>query len=286
MIDTILVDMDGVVADFVSAAIDVVGLPVFASQVTKWNFFEDYMTEDEFWQALREYEGFWSRRIKEYPWTWGLMQKIISTGVDIVFASSPCKDPESASGKLKWLESNPSLHGIKIEYMLGQKKWLMANPRHLLIDDNEDNCRKFQERGGNAILFPQPWNESGRRGYGLECVFAEIDNLTYATETTHDETVVDASSVATTETVLEEATRIHKDRGSNYGHPSEHFARTVGQINALFAHKLREPFQPHEWAQMMVCDKNARLVKNPNHRDSWVDIPGYANCGHLIIGKD
>jgi hypothetical protein len=43
--------------------------------------------------------------------------------------------------------------------MIGASKHLMANPKHLLIDDNARNCQKFSDAGGLAILFPQRWNE-------------------------------------------------------------------------------------------------------------------------------
>lgn len=42
--------------------------------------------------------------------------------------------------------------------MLGSKKWLLAKPDHLLIDDLDKNVHQFILHGGNATLVPSDWN--------------------------------------------------------------------------------------------------------------------------------
>lgn len=79
------------------------------------------------------------------------------------------------------------------------------------------------------------------------------------------------------ERVLREALAAVQDRRRKYGPPAEHFARTVGMINALFAHKLREPLTPREWGQIMVLDKLARDQCQQQH-DNQVDAIGYTAC--------
>jgi 5'(3')-deoxyribonucleotidase len=37
-------------------------------------------------------------------------------------------------------------------------KELLADDDSCLIDDDEKNIKAFREAGGNALLFPQPWN--------------------------------------------------------------------------------------------------------------------------------
>lgn len=66
-------------------------------------------------------------------------------------------------------------------------------------------------------------------------------------------------------------------RRQTYGPPDEHFARTVGMINALFSHKLNAPLTIEEWAQIMVLDKLARHQCRPIE-DNPVDVAGYAAC--------
>lgn len=67
------------------------------------------------------------------------------------------------------------------------------------------------------------------------------------------------------------------ERRTTYGPPGEHFARTVGAINAIFAHKLKSPLTVSEWAQIMVLDKLARHQGRPID-DNPVDVAGYAAC--------
>ena len=68
-----------------------------------------------------------------------------------------------------------------------------------------------------------------------------------------------------------------RERGESYGKPSEHFTRTIGAVNAVFDHKLREPFTPADWGIVMILDKCAREQHQPK-RDNMVDAAGYAAC--------
>jgi hypothetical protein len=77
--------------------------------------------------------------------------------------------------------------------------------------------------------------------------------------------------------VLETAAQAVRERGDSYGPPAEHFARTVGAINAILGHKLNEPLTPADWGVMMICDKLARHQHRPKV-DNLVDVAGYAGC--------
>ena len=67
-------------------------------------------------------------------------------------------------------------------------------------------------------------------------------------------------------------------RRATYGPPKEHFARTVAAINAIFAHKLREPLTESDWAMVMILDKLARHHGPSKSADTPVDLAGYAAC--------
>ncbi|MGB9592072.1 MAG: hypothetical protein ACPL1K_06110, partial [Candidatus Kryptoniota bacterium] len=41
-----------------------------------------------------------------------------------------------------------------------KKKYLLANPESILIDDCMDNCDGFIAHGGVAIPFPAEWNKN------------------------------------------------------------------------------------------------------------------------------
>ena len=77
--------------------------------------------------------------------------------------------------------------------------------------------------------------------------------------------------------VLEAAVEAVKERGEYYGPPGEHFARTVGAINAIMGHKLKVPLTASDWGVMMICDKLARNQHRPKV-DNLVDVAGYAGC--------
>lgn len=78
--------------------------------------------------------------------------------------------------------------------------------------------------------------------------------------------------------LLDTARAAVTDRHAVYGPPQEHFARTVGMVNALFAGVLRRPLTTADWARIMLLDKLARDLGPRPHPDNAVDLAGYAAC--------
>jgi len=80
--------------------------------------------------------------------------------------------------------------------------------------------------------------------------------------------------------VLKEAnTIIYGDREKTYGHPSKNLETIARMWNAyLFSREfgITGDLMPKDVAVMMVLLKAARLANDINHRDSIVDICGYA----------
>lgn len=81
------------------------------------------------------------------------------------------------------------------------------------------------------------------------------------------------------ETVLAEAERIiNGPRAAYYGEATTNHARIARLWDAFLAsrpHPL-DPLEPHEVALLMVLMKMARLIESSGHRDSYVDMCGYA----------
>ena len=79
-------------------------------------------------------------------------------------------------------------------------------------------------------------------------------------------------------TVLKEAhTIIYGDREKTYGHPSKNLKTIAKMWNAfLEARTGSSELNAKDVASMMILLKTARLANNPDHRDSVVDICGYA----------
>jgi hypothetical protein len=89
-----------------------------------------------------------------------------------------------------------------------------------------------------------------------------------------------------TKALLLRAIEVTDERRTTYGPPGEHFAKTVGMINALFAGKLREPLTIADWAQIMILDKLARHQGEARTADTPIDLAGYAACLAEVESRD
>lgn len=150
-----LLDCDGVLADFATAALAAHGRSETYQDVTAWDIEEMIgVTPEEFWAKLRGYD-FWRFDIQPHEWAHDFLKKLKG---DIVISTSPSLDSYCVAGKLDWLKHH---FGITTkDVMVGPKKHLMAQSGHLLIDDRPKNVEKFinADISAEAILFPQPWN--------------------------------------------------------------------------------------------------------------------------------
>jgi len=158
-IKTILLDMDGVCCDFVTAAAEANGQDVdhIMQQWTAgggWNFYELWgATESEFWRPIDGRPEFWNN-LKPTPWYDGLIDLL--DGFEWMFASSPSHCPSSQAGKAAWISSRG--YDASYKAMLGSRKDLLARPGTVLIDDSPKKCKAFVDAGGQAVLFPAHWN--------------------------------------------------------------------------------------------------------------------------------
>lgn len=76
--------------------------------------------------------------------------------------------------------------------------------------------------------------------------------------------------------ILNEANGIVNGARANvYGGPEDSF-KTIGRLWGVY---LDKQIEPADVAAMLALMKVARIRQSPNHRDSWVDIAGYAACG-------
>ena len=79
------------------------------------------------------------------------------------------------------------------------------------------------------------------------------------------------------------AQAVLQDRAAAYGTVENNFQN----IANLWSVYLNTDVTPSDVASMMTLLKVARLMNNPSHFDSWVDIAGYAACGGEVshVGK-
>ena len=104
------------------------------------------------------------------------------------------------------------------------------------------------------------------------------------TPKTDVEPVAEAEHVALTrETVLDAAKKIVLGgRDAEYGGPEDSFAR----IAKIWTGYKGVDFTRVDVALMLAGLKMARLAGNPKHRDSWIDLAGYAACGGECSGRE
>lgn len=82
-----------------------------------------------------------------------------AVGPDNVFiATSPSLNPNSASGKVHWINTyvHPRLHR---SYHITPRKEKLAAPGRLLIDDCQEHLDNWEARGGTTFRVPKPWNQ-------------------------------------------------------------------------------------------------------------------------------
>ena len=88
--------------------------------------------------------------------------------------------------------------------------------------------------------------------------------------------------VKNTETILEEAARLTSgDRDGTYGHPYVDYTRTA----QLWSGILGAEVTAEQAILCMIAVKLSRLCHSPGHRDSIVDIAGYARCYERVTDR-
>lgn len=111
---------------------------------------------------------------------------------------------------------------------------------------------------------------------------SEGARLEYAIAKALELNILGMHGVETSNPVEYEASTIVRngERQMNYGHPNQDFQRTAGMWTAYLSHKLAPGavVSMEDVALMMGQLKMSRLASTPGHRDSLVDLIGYAIC--------
>jgi 5'(3')-deoxyribonucleotidase len=162
MTPRILLDLDGVLADFVGGVCRLWDIS-YAELVANWG--DDYdicvplgITTDELWRRIDAAgESFWAE-LEPYPWAYDLFAACCELAPTTIL-TSPSWHPSSLAGKLKWMNRHLSEADVFRRYLIGPTKEACAHRNAILIDDRPENCDTFKRHGGHAVLFPAPWND-------------------------------------------------------------------------------------------------------------------------------
>lgn len=172
------IDLDGVLADFVRAALQVHGrtiadIPPGTYELEKvWG-----LTGGEFWEPLRG-AAFWSN-IDQTPEALQIMHVARACfGQDnIAILTAPSQDPECYWGKKLWVRANfPDLEGRLIFATPGTKQFF-SSPINTLMDDRDSNIEEWRAAGGQGVLVPRPWNKDHQLDTLKETVIGIYDSF-------------------------------------------------------------------------------------------------------------
>lgn len=168
----VVLDLDGVLVDFVQGALDVHNIKTSIEELYRENFGEwDIvkilgMSAPAFWRPM-DFE-FWSK----LEWTCdgqeilALIEKMVGRE-NITLWTSPSQNYGCHDGKLRWVERHLPRH-YKHNIIFGAKKELGASCDTILIDDSDKNVSRFVSRNGHGVLVPRIWNsEHHNRNFAL-----------------------------------------------------------------------------------------------------------------------
>ena len=157
----ILLDMDGVLVDFMSGICKHHGREnpyEHGQNLGVWDVAKYWdMHHIDFWDGVSK--EFWNNLTSTQE-CYALLRFCESKVGDriSILTAPPEKNPidcaNSVEGKLCWL----GFRNIKYNVIFTTDKSFCANPKHILIDDADHNVDAFRAAGGKAILIPRPWN--------------------------------------------------------------------------------------------------------------------------------
>lgn len=171
LIQTILFDLDGVLADFRTAAFKVHGVEYCeqTSSHTQGAMWDDIgISKNQFWAPLDA--DFWAS-LPLYNYARDLLGVAAHlVGYRNVFIATAASSPAACAGKIRWIRRElPSW--LSDQYVLTTHKRLLSADTVLLVDDLPTNLVNFK----HGVLVPRPWN-----GHRSDNVYVDICTQLYA----------------------------------------------------------------------------------------------------------
>lgn len=153
-----VLDMDGVLVDFMKGSFEVHGVTktydeVYEGNMGEWDFLKLLgLTPPNFWKPMNE--EFWAK----LDWTedgediFRMVERKFGLN-NIVIMTSPSSNYGCHDGKLRWMERHlPRRLSKSGGHVFGSPKHLLSNPRHVLIDDRDLNVDTFREYNGGLVV--------------------------------------------------------------------------------------------------------------------------------------
>ena len=150
-LETIYLDLDGVLANFLESAIKLHGISLAEyrkNYAGSYDTLELAIGKDNFWKKIHSQGAKWWAELETFDYSlslWQYCQKIANTYV----LTSPANSAECYAGKYEWCKKNLGCLPI-----ICKDKYLLANSNALLVDDSSHKIDKFKSHGGQTILWP------------------------------------------------------------------------------------------------------------------------------------
>jgi 5'-nucleotidase len=161
----VLLDVDGVMADFVTAALrtiqEVRGLVVPPEQITTWHVHESIPGCHRWWPEVEQhmFAPGWCEAIPPFP---GAREGLASLRqlADVFFVTSPWKSPTWAYERTRWLRAQMGVEDAHERVVSTQAKHLVAGD--VFVDDKPENVAAWaaDHPSGLALLWDQPTNRT------------------------------------------------------------------------------------------------------------------------------
>ena len=169
----IYLDLDGVVANFFKQCLTLFNRD--DTEYSEWYFWKDWnLTDDEFWNGINDSPEFWAE-IPTYSWTTTILSVVKYYDPEYKVLTSPHDHHTCYSGKCKWVQEHLGI-SVPKRCIFTKEKHLLAKKNRILIDDGQDNIKKWTDEGGIGLLFPNNINEPSKEWVGDEIRFV-IDHL-------------------------------------------------------------------------------------------------------------
>lgn len=163
---SVFLDLDDVLVDFTGGVLRDAGIdPSRRAEVSEWGgqSIARLLNCDSgtMWRVLAA-DNFGLTFWRDLAWLEhgrDLFARLVDTA-SVTIMSAPCHDPNSAAGKVAWMQREIPSHARR--YALTPCKSVFARPGAILVDDGEHNVEAFRLAGGRAFLWPATWNSYRR----------------------------------------------------------------------------------------------------------------------------
>lgn len=159
-IPKVFLDLDGVLRNFTKKAIEFYKLDITPDDINNYEDIIKFAMERWKWKEVGDFWKYINADFFEscelMPW-YELLLATVETFKPIILTSPPWG---TAGGSQNWIQKNLPNFFYNRRYVITPYKASCADKNSILIDDSEEECKKFKANDGHVILFPAQYNKN------------------------------------------------------------------------------------------------------------------------------